>query len=71
MAIGFFNFMADTVTLDKIVIILHECSLNYASFGLQYVRIGLGIKNSEFFKLKKVQILKLTPTCGSWENGKR
>ena len=44
MAVGFINFMADTVTLDKIVIILHEFSLNYASFELQYVKIGQRIK---------------------------
>ena len=44
MAFGFLDFRADTATLDKIVIILHEFSLNYASFELQYVKIGQRIK---------------------------
>ena len=54
MAFGFLDFRADTATLDKTVIILHEFSLNYASFELQYVKIGQRIKNSDFLKLKKV-----------------
>ena len=43
-AFGLNDFMTDTATLDKNVIIIHEFSLNYASFELQYVKIGQGTK---------------------------